>query len=395
MKNRQAFAWIVAVLWAFSTVPAASDSGNFTFGFPGNRKILGGQRLADKELDETRVPGAVVVFTAEEIERSGAATLQELLGRHPGVNGYDDIGNGHQATVDLRGFNASPAPSVAVFVDGVRVNEPNFRQINFHLIPLRSVERVEIHPGPNTLFGQNALAGIIHVTTKRGGADKASAEVGAASGSNGRRDNWADIHGSLRGLDYRAAVSQEHDSGFRRNSGADIRRVLVRLGYRHEEATDTAFSYSAVNDRLQQPGALKGSELAADREQNISEVRNESRMSFVSVEHRQAFDNGLSLALNGHIRERYEDTPMNRGRSSISRSLADMRSQGAVAQISHEGEIAGRRNLLSAGGETTLAEAKSETTGAFGAWPFANRNRTRDQAVGYYAQNAVDLLPET
>src|SRR3972149_3417965 len=88
----------------------------------------------------------------------------------PGIVVFDQVGNSFQPTVDLRGFNAQPVPSISVFVDGVRVNQPDFNQTNFDLVPLEDVERIEILPGAAAPFGKNALSGVINIITKRGGA---------------------------------------------------------------------------------------------------------------------------------------------------------------------------------------------------------------------------------
>ena len=85
---------------------------------------------------------------------------------------FDGVGNEFQQTVDMRGFNAQPVTATSVFVDGVRVNEPDFNTINFDLIPIEDIERIEILPGTATVFGRNALAGVINITTKRGRKDR-------------------------------------------------------------------------------------------------------------------------------------------------------------------------------------------------------------------------------
>ena len=53
-------------------------------------------------------------------------------------------------------------------VDGVRVNEPAVEQVNFDLIPLDDIERVEVIRGPSALFGRNTLGGVLNTITRRG-----------------------------------------------------------------------------------------------------------------------------------------------------------------------------------------------------------------------------------
>src|SRR2546425_185346 len=62
-----------------------------------------------------------------------------------------------------------PAFSTPQSVDGVRVNEPGVEEVNFDLIPLDDVERIELIRGPSAVFGRNALGGAINIVTRRGG----------------------------------------------------------------------------------------------------------------------------------------------------------------------------------------------------------------------------------
>ena len=129
-------------------------------------------RLPGAPLPESSVPATVQTITADEIRRSGAVTLQDYLGRLPGVTLNDEQGNTFQPGVQLRGFQVSPVTGVpqgvSVFVDGVRVNEPTVEEVNFDLIPLDDVERIELIRGPSAVFGRNALGGSLNIVTRRG-----------------------------------------------------------------------------------------------------------------------------------------------------------------------------------------------------------------------------------
>lgn len=350
------------------------------------------QRLPDLKLDERRHPGQATVIAAEEIRASGARTLQELLARHSQVNQFDTIGNAFQQTVDLRGFNGNPVPATAVYVDGARVNEPDFGQVNFQLIPLENVERVEILPGPSTLYGKNALAGVIHVTTRRG-SDKTEGEVGASYGSFNRRKGWANAGGSLEGVDWYVAGTKELDEGYRRHSEASIGSAMAKLGWRRGERSDISVAFTRVDDRLQQPGSLTGAEIAADPDQNVSEVDTISRMNFLAYNQRQALPWGFSAALNGHLRERREHTPLNRGRSSLTESLSEMRTAGVAGQLGREDELWDRRLTLTGGAEYVRSEADVASRGTFGGFPFSSGSLAEEDEVGLYLQAAADLWP--
>ncbi|NIO09559.1 MAG: TonB-dependent receptor plug domain-containing protein, partial [Deltaproteobacteria bacterium] len=88
--------------------------------------VVSTTRLKDVEEEAFRLPKKVFVITSEDIEKQGAKTVQEAVQYQTGIVLYDQIGNEFQSTVDLRGFNGQPVTGTTVFVDGVRVNEPDF-----------------------------------------------------------------------------------------------------------------------------------------------------------------------------------------------------------------------------------------------------------------------------
>ncbi len=357
--------------------------------------ILGAQRLPDAAPDLGRVAAQVRVIDAAEIGRSGARTLPELLSREAGVNLFDQVGNDYQQSADMRGFNATPVPATVVLVDGVRVNEADFGEVNWHLIPLGDVERVELHPGPATLYGRGALAGVVHVTTKRAGRGEAfSAESGASYGSFSRRSGWGAAQGTLGAFDWRFHMQREREAGWRDNSNADIGTVRLKAGWRPDAATDLSVSYERADDRLDQGGSVTGAELAVDRSANVSKVQTVSSLDMVTVQGRRSLFADVSLSADGHWRGRRQDTPYNLGRTSTSRSLSNMASRGGTVQLARPGEVWGRALTLAAGVEGGRTEADADSSGSFGVAPFKSGSLVKDDSLGLFTQATLDLVPD-
>lgn len=379
----------VAVLLAVSnasagTVLTVQDGG-------WRAPVRSANRLADVPTPSERVAGAVVVYDRAAIARSGARSLPDLLGRAAGVNMFDSNGNSFQATLDMRGFNAQPVPAVAVLVDGARVNEPDFGQVNWQLIPLGDVERVEVLPGPATLFGRGAMSGVINVTTRRAAkGDGFSGETGADYGSFQRRKGWAAAQGAVRALDWRVHASQERDDGWRGHSEGDVKAARLKLGWRPDADSDLAVSYQRAHDRLRMGGSIIGRELAADRAQNVSKVETVSHLDMAVVEARRALPWDLSVSGNAYFRGRRENTPENKGRTTLSKALSDMTSRGGTLQLSRSGEALDRPYTVTAGGEAGRSVAASESFSA----TFNSRTRVRDTASALFAQASFDLVGE-
>lgn len=111
--------------------------------------------------------GSVVVVTAEQIEDSGAENAAEALASVPGFHSLDYGNAGSVRTPSLRGASSG---QVLVIVDGVRRNDARSGGVDLADIPAESIERIEVlKGGASSLYGADAVGGVIVITTKRGG----------------------------------------------------------------------------------------------------------------------------------------------------------------------------------------------------------------------------------
>lgn len=354
--------------------------------------VVTATRLPDTIEELRRVPGQVYVVTAEDIDRTRPSTVQGALRQVPGIILYDQNGNRFQPQVDLRGFNAQPNPSISVFVDGVRVNEPESNAINFDLIPIQDVERIEVLPGATAVFGQNALGGVINIVTKRGTKTPQTTVEGALGSWNHYRVS-ANTSGPLKDFDYFAGFALDRESGFRNFSDGRVSKANGRLGYRPSEATDLSVSYTYVNDALEQAGVMRLSDLSQDRRRNISPVDvNRNELNAVALHGRQKLGRGFSLAGNGFYRQTSREQEVV-GLNSASRGITDTGTGGGALQLSHEARVWDRLNRLSLGAEYRHSGINSASSGTFSGFPFASKRLIDEDVQGFFAQDSFDLMP--
>jgi vitamin B12 transporter len=196
---------------------------------------------------------AVTVITREEIERSQARSLSELLQGTSGITTVSQGGAGKLTSLYLRGSNPG---HVAVLVDGIRLGSVTAGTVAWEFLPLAQVERIEIVRGPNSaLYGSEAIGGVIQIFTRKGDTDpRWSASAGAgrynshtlsADVSGGRDNNWIS-----------ARVSREDTDGFDARQptlefgslvddpdrdGYDNRSASLRLGHRFADDSEIEF----------------------------------------------------------------------------------------------------------------------------------------------------------
>ena len=134
------------------------------------------------------IPARISTVTGEAIDAWEPRLLADALAAQPGISLYDDLGSPFKLNLSSRGFSAGPVvglpPGISVFLDGVRQNEPDAAEVNFDLLPMEHVQRVELLSGSGSLLGPNSLGGAVNLVTRRG-SGPLDAEVEASGGSYG------------------------------------------------------------------------------------------------------------------------------------------------------------------------------------------------------------------
>lgn len=234
--------------------------------------VVTGTRLSS--VDE-RAPAQV-----EQVDLSrtipGPDAIVQGLTDLPGVNLYDDQGSPLQPELEVRGFTVSPVvgspQGVSVFLDGMRVNEPDAQEVNFDLLPMAAIDQASLVRGSNVLFGRNSLGGTILLTTRRGEATpEASVELGA--GSFGEQIATVTAGGKADGVDGFFAATGMNETGWRAGTSANTRNFFATIGHQWGPSHDSgnvALSILYGHDRLYEAGSLPESYLAINPQINYT-----------------------------------------------------------------------------------------------------------------------------
>lgn len=160
-----------------------------------------------------QVASSVTVITARQLQATHQPFIADALREVPGLYVAQSGGPGQAASVFLRGAAAS---DTLVLIDGMPVNDTSSptRAYDFANLTVDNVERIEILRGPqSTLYGSDALAGVINILTRRGhGAPKSSVSFdgGRYATATGRIGS----SGSVKNFDYSATASRYVSNGF-------------------------------------------------------------------------------------------------------------------------------------------------------------------------------------
>jgi len=190
-------------------------------------------------VDVDKVPAAVTTIDSQQIEQAKSPSVVKALAQQtPSVDVQDVAGNPFQPDVYFRGFDASPVSGtpqgLAVYQNGVRINEAFGDVVNWDLIPTAAVRSIDVISN-NPAFGLNALGGALSVQMKDGFTFQGTS-IDVMGGSYGRAQSslqWGKQVG-----DYAAYIAIEgaQDNGYRDSSGTQIRRFYGDVGYKGDSA---------------------------------------------------------------------------------------------------------------------------------------------------------------
>jgi iron complex outermembrane receptor protein len=184
-------------------------------------------------IDRFKVPSNTVTLTPEDFDSAKSSSLADALLQHvPSIYINDASGNPFQPDIQYRGFQASPVVGVpqglAVYQNGVRVNEAFGDTVNWDFIPEWAINRLDVFPS-NPVFGLNALGGAISIQMKNGfGYQGREAELRA--GSFWRRSALAQVGMRQGDLSFYVGADALNDNGWRDHSPSKLRRIYADVG---------------------------------------------------------------------------------------------------------------------------------------------------------------------
>ena len=219
------------------------------------------------------VPARVTTLDAAQVDAYEPRILSDAMKTVAGFSIYDDLGSPYKLNLSSRGFYSSPVvglpQGVAVFLDGVRMNEPEASQVNFDLLPMDHIQRIEVLSGNGSLLGRNALGGAINLVTARG-TGPTSGTIEVSGGSFGAARGEAHVSGVSRsGLDWYVGGNYNREDGWRQETGAEGYQGFVNLG-KLGETGGVRFQGFYSRDNAEPAGSLPESIFETSADSNLT-----------------------------------------------------------------------------------------------------------------------------
>ena len=272
-------------------------------GFEETIEVVGATPIHGLGIDRDKIPSNIQTVTAAALARTGGVALAEQMNLAvPSVHVNEATTNPFQPDLQFRGFVGSPLlglpQGLAVYQNGVRLNEPFGDTVNWDLVPANAVASINLMPGSNPLFGLNALGGAISVQTKTGSSHPGHG-VRVSAGSFGRSMVEGESGGRTGRVSYFVAGSLLAEDGWRDFSPSRLRQLLGDVEWRGASTTLNATMTTGAN-RLIGNGAAPIELLEQDRSA-IFTYPDETRSTMTLVTLRARHSASPDLSLDGML----------------------------------------------------------------------------------------------
>ncbi len=182
-----------------------------------------------EETPRQDVAANIIAVDRETIEKMPAATVGEVLQYIPGVYVEFNGGPGSMAVARIQGAEVR---HVAVYMDGVPLNQLANPLTDLNYLPVGAIERIEVYKGAASSAWGASLGGVINIITRE--PDAAAPVTGSIRSSYGKADtskNRGHISGTKDRFGYFLSVTSDHSDGFMENSAYDQTAAYGKLNY--------------------------------------------------------------------------------------------------------------------------------------------------------------------
>jgi iron complex outermembrane recepter protein len=249
--------------------------------------VVGTTPVPGAVIDIDKVPSNVESVSAADLTRNGSASLTGALSSQLGnININDTLADPFQPDLFYRGFAASPVlgtqEGLAVYQNGVRINEAFGDAVNWDLLPDIAIGRIDLLSA-NPVYGLNALGGAAAITMKDGFSYQ-GAEAELAGGSFRQHSAAAQLGANKGGFGFYAGGRILNEDGWRLFAHDRIRQLYTALS-EHAAAATFDLTYSHADNALYGQGAAPVQSLALDRRNVFTEPQaNLNRLDFVTLD---------------------------------------------------------------------------------------------------------------
>ena len=252
-KSNIVFFVLIALSYSFS------HSQDKTYVAP-DVNIISVTPVQGSGLNIDRVPGKVQSINRQQVGKKKNFSITETLNREAsGISLFNLNSSPMQNDINFRGYVGGPllgtAQSIAVYQNGMRVNESFGEVVQWDLVPDFAINNMQIFAGGDPIFGQNAIGGAITMEMKNG-FNFQGANLTTSGGNYGRTNEVLEYGDQYGDFGVYIGANFNYDNGYREHSESYLNTVFGDLRYRPDEDTEIFFNFGQAFTDLRGNGAV-------------------------------------------------------------------------------------------------------------------------------------------
>ena len=226
----------------------------------------------------SKVSSAVTILSEKEIAASRAKSVPDLLKNAEGLYVYDASGVGTSGRVNTRGFWGGMSTHQLVLIDGIPRNKGKDKLVDWDLIPLENIERIEVLRGPaSALYGDTAMSGVINIVTKMPSTGSKS-EVEVSAGTFNTENYKISTSMGLEKTGCYVSMDIKSTDGFREHSDYENMNLFTKLNFQPDETQDLVLSAGYhIKEEGSNSWALTESQVADNRREARPGTENDNK----------------------------------------------------------------------------------------------------------------------
>ena len=388
-------------------------------------EVMSTSPLSTSGIDVNQVPNRVQAINAAEIEEGNYTNIADVLqSQFGGVTTNAAQNNPLQADLQVRGFTASPLLGLpiglAIYQDGMRINEPLGETVHWDLVPTDAVERMELISGANPIFGLNALGGALVLKMKDGFSFEQE-QLAMSYGSFDRSKLSLQAGANSNGLAYYIHANRFKEDGWRDLSDSDAHSFYGNIAVNKDNFYAKLSLQKTVSDLI--GNSVTPVELLKQDYDAIFTAPDitENNLTALGLESDYWLNDELQLSFNGYFRQLkvdafngdMADDDENGIYDAVNNiSQRDQQSYGLSLQSTLFKDLAARQNQFTFGfgffqGDSRFKakvqqaslDPKTRSTMTAGATtgPYTDERtdiKTTNQSMGLFASDTWSLTPQ-
>jgi iron complex outermembrane recepter protein len=291
---------------ALASPPTSAASSATTVELP-QVEVVGVTPVLGTGVPLNQVPSNVQTLTAPQIQSYHPWALPQALENNiGGVSLSDTEGNPFETDLDFHGYTASPVlgtpQGLAVYQNGTRINEPFGDVLYWDYVPLWAIEKLQLIPGSNPVYGLNALGGAVTLQMKSG-FDFQGLSSDLSAGSFDRQQGIVQYGVEKGDVAFYTGLMAANDGGWRLYSPSQVFQSYSDLELK-KGPLDLGASFTFANNYLSANGATPEQMIDLNRGAAFAIPDTEhDNIAFVQTRGNYEINSALSVQGNAYFRK--------------------------------------------------------------------------------------------